>query len=217
MPPTYGRIAPLYRTLEYIAFGRALQQARSEFVDQLRLSKQVIVFGPGDGRCFENLLPAAPEAEFISIDSDPRMTSLARRQVDRLGATQRIHFICDDVRNVSLPETYDAVVTHFFLDCFDAPELDALIPRIGAGLVETGAWLFADFAIPFTPFLARWRAQIWVRGLCLFFRSQAGHTLSTLPPMEPLLLKHGFGCVAARDRQAGLIRSAVYRRKKQVV
>lgn len=210
----YGRIARLYRLLEYVAFGRSLIAARAAFLEYLGDAQLVGVFGAGDGRCFDALLKAAPHARFVSIDSDPIMTSLARGRVECLAGTGRVDFICDDARKVRrAPGSYDAVVTQFFLDCFPADELDRVITTIGESLSPRGPWLFADFALPQQPGVARLRAMLWIRVLCTFFRWQTGHPLRSLPPMEALLERSGFHCEAERPRNAGLIRSAVYRRK----
>lgn len=210
----YGRIARLYKVLEYVAFGRSLEAARATFLEHLAEAKSVGVFGAGDGRCFDPLLSAAPQAHFSSIDSDPVMTSLARARVHALSGAERVEFICTDVRR--LPPSrgaYDAVVTQFFLDCFTTEELQGVIAVVGESLAPGGPWLFADFALPEKPGLARLRATLWIRVLCAFFRWQTGHPLRSLPPMEALLERNGFSCEVERVRNAGLIRSAVYRRK----
>jgi len=215
-PPTsgnYARIARLYRSLEYIAFGRSLEAARSTFLDSLADCRSIAVFGAGDGRCFKPLLSAAPQARFISLDLDAVMTSLAQTHVSRLGAAERVQFVCADVRTLpSQPGTYDGVVTQFFLDCFADEDLQQIVPLIAGNLTPAGPWLFADFAIPTSPPLTRWRAKLWIWVLCSFFRWQTGHSLRSLPPMDAALRRNGFVCERERSRSAGLIRSALYRR-----
>lgn len=145
----YARIAKAYRFLEYIAFGRSLEAARTCFLGHLTACNVVGVFGAGDGRCFDSLLLANPEARFVSVDSDATMTSLAQARVARLGGSERVQFQCEDVRSLRWPVNhFDAVVTQFFLDCFGVDDLQQVIVAIARGLAPTGPWLFADFAIP---------------------------------------------------------------------
>lgn len=208
----YGRIAGVYRWLEYIAFGKNLERARQSHGECLRGCRRVIVYGAGDGRCFASLLRQASETRFVSVDLDATMTETARRTVAALGAGERVEFICADARNVSMDlGSFDGVVTQFFLDCFSADELETLIPAISAQLGPGAPWLFADFAVPEKPRLARWRARAWIALLCTFFRWQAGHTLTGLPPMENLLEKHGLQGVHETNWSWGLIRAVVYK------
>ena len=209
----YGRIARVYQGLEYIAFGRALEKTRSSFTEALHDARRIAVFGAGDGRCFRTLLSAAPRAQFLSVEFSPEMSQLARSVVAELAATDRVEFIEGDARGLDLPPgSIDGVVTQFFLDCFTSTDLDVLIPKIAMTLRPGSPWLFADFGIPERPRLARWRARAWIAVLCAFFRWQAGHALKSLPPMEPLLKKHGFRCEQERSFSWGLLRAAVYRK-----
>jgi hypothetical protein len=45
-------------------------------------------------------------------------------------------------------ETYDLIVTHFFLDCFRPDQLGHIIPRFAACATPNANWLIADFQIP---------------------------------------------------------------------
>jgi hypothetical protein len=108
------------------------------------------------------------------------------------------------------PATYDAVVTLFFLDCFTADQVAAIVARVTPALSAGSPWLFADFAVP-AGRLASWRARIWLRVLYLFFRWQTGLAARSLPPSEPLLRARGFQCREEQDFDRGFVRSAVYR------
>lgn len=216
-PAKYGRLDRAYQSLEYMAFGRGLERARGHYLNRLSDCRRIAIFGAGDGRVLAPLLAAAPHAECLSIDADAQMTRLAEARAREANAETRVRFTTADARTVELdPASFDALVTQFFLDCFTAEDLDRLIPKIGAALTQNGLWLFADFAIPARPAYARLRAKLWVALLCAFFRWRAGHPLRSLPPMEPLLVKHGFQREETFDQSAGLIRSAVYRRRQAV-
>jgi SAM-dependent methyltransferase len=203
----------VYVWLEYAAFGRGLQRARESNLDALAGCRSIGVFGAGDGRCFPSLLAAAPEARFESIEFARPFIEAQRNQVDRLGAASRVVFVQADAREWRpTAREFDAVVTHFFLDCFPETELHAVIANISAGLIPGGTWLFGDFAIPDRAGFSRWRAKLVIRALCLFFRWQADHPLSTLPPMDRALRDAGFVCEREQTANFGLIRSALYRK-----
>lgn len=212
--PNYGRIARVYRWLEYSAFGGALQRSRETFVEQLHSARTMAVFGGGDGRCFEALLRACPLAQIDAYDIDPVMIAFARRRADAV-APGRVTFHLADARTVRLPVAhYDAVVTQYFLDCFPAGELNILIPKIEISLKPKAQWLFADFAIPPAEAAAilRWRAQLTIAVLCWFFRWQVSHPLNNLPPMEDALHAHGWVARAIRERSGRMVRTVLFQK-----
>ena len=212
--PKYGRIARVYRWLEYAAFGGALQRSRETFVDRLASARSVAVFGGGDGRCFEVILRQCPNAQIDAFDIDPVMIAFARRRADAI-APGRVTFQQADARTVSLAASrYDAVITQYFLDCFPAAELTRLVPRLEASLKPGALWLFADFAIPpgDAPVLLRWRARITIAVLCWFFRWQVKHPLNHLPPMEEILRERGWTPLAVRERSGRMVRTVLFQK-----
>jgi len=212
--PNYGRIARVYRWLEYAAFGGALQRSRETFIDRLHSARSIAVFGGGDGRCFEAILRECPEAKVDAFDIDPVMIAFARRRADAV-APGRVSFHQADARTRVLPAGhYDAVVTQYFLDCFPSDQLQRLIPSIENSLKSGALWLFADFAIPppGAPAILRWRAQITIAILCWFFRWQVKHPLHNLPPMEEMLLAQGWAPLATRERSGRMVRTVLFQK-----
>ena len=212
--PNYGRIARVYRWLEYAAFGGALQRSRETFVDRLQSARSIAVFGGGDGRCFEAILRECPNAQVDAFDVDPVMIALVRRRADAR-APGRVTFHQVDARSVVLsPSRYDAVVTQYFLDCFTLEELAELLPRIEASLNPGALWLFADFAIPpaDAPAMLRWRAKVTIAILCWFFRWQVNHPLNNLPPMEQILRSRGWTALAVRERSGRMVRTVLFQK-----
>ncbi len=210
--PNYGRIARAYRWLEYAAFGSALQRSRETFVERLGSARNIAVFGGGDGRCFKVILRECPVASIDAYDIDPVMIAFARRRIPAKDAA-RVTFHQADARTLTLKAaSYDAVITHYFLDCFSTEELDALIPKLGASLRPGGRWLFADFAIPPAsafPFL-RWRARATIAVLCWFFRWQVQHPLKQLPPIESKLHQYGWLPQVLREGSGRMVRTVLF-------
>ena len=120
---TFDRVAGVYRLLEYLAFGRALESARLCHVERLRECREILVIGEGDGRFLERLLAVAPHAHVRCIDVSAAMLALAERRLDA-AARARVSFECADARTaVVQPQAYDAVATMFVLDCFRPDEV----------------------------------------------------------------------------------------------
>jgi ubiquinone/menaquinone biosynthesis C-methylase UbiE len=207
----FDRLARVYRALEFMAFGRDLERARFEYLDRLSGCHSILLLGEGDGRCAARLAQVAPEARITCVDSSPGMIARAEQRLDA-AARQRVRFVCADALSyVPEPGTFDAVATLFFLDCFTAADVGAIIGRMRPALRPGAPWLFADFAVP-PRGPARWRARVWLAVLYFFFRIGAGLRVSELPPSEEILQRAGWKPAEARVFQGGMIRSVLFAR-----
>jgi ubiquinone/menaquinone biosynthesis C-methylase UbiE len=204
----FDPVARLYRVMEYLAFGGDLERVRFCLLDRLAGRRSILILGEGDGRCLARLLPLAPDARIHCVDASPAMLARAAARIAGTDTRNRVAFECADVLSHSFPPArYDAVVTLFFLDCFDRAQTEGLVNRIKAALQPGSAWLFADFRVPERG-LARIRARAWLAVLYAFFRWQTGLRTRALPPSEELIRQAGFHCGASRDFQWGLLRSS---------
>ena len=95
------------------------------------------------------------------------------------------------------PSSYDLIVTHFFLDCFDAPGLERLIDRIQEAAEPGALWLISEFREP------RW-ARPLLTVMYLFFRVSRRIVEST-PGRPPAACSSAAasGCCARKPPAAG--------------
>jgi hypothetical protein len=63
----------------------------------------------------------------------------------RIHSQQHVQFHQVDVRAFRPTRHYDAIVTCFFLDCFEEPTVEAIVEQLGARLLPGGLWLYTDF------------------------------------------------------------------------
>ena len=216
-PRGFDRLSGLYRALEFLAFGRDLERARFRFLDQLRDCADILILGEGDGRCIERVARIAPAARIRCVDASAGMLARAGRRLGPGGGRALIRFEHADARAIVLPEqTYDAVLTLFFLDCFCVDDVAALVGRTQRSLRPGGLWVFADFALP-THGWSRLRARMWLAALYRFFRWQTGIDAKALPPSEDLLRDAGWQPVASHNLQGGFIRSVLFTRAPGVL
>jgi ubiquinone/menaquinone biosynthesis C-methylase UbiE len=209
-PPNFDRLAGGYRALEFLAFGRDLERARTAFADRLAGCRDILVLGEGDGRYLARLVQAAPAARIHCVDASAAMLARASARLAGTPARDRVTFERADAFSLRLsPERYDAVVTLFFLDCFPAEQVAVLVDRVRASLRPGALWAWADFAVPLRGW-ARWRARVWLALLYAFFRWQTGLAARELPPAEEILQHAGFRLEASRQFQGGLVRSALF-------
>jgi SAM-dependent methyltransferase len=197
-PPSFDRLAAVYRYLERVTFGGALHRCRTAMLPRLADRRRALVVGDGDGRFVTDLLKANPHVRIDSLDVSPRMVALARRRAALVPtAAGRVRVHVADARTDPFPGTgYDLIVTNFFLDCFPPAELAPLARRL-ADLCGPGAvWVDGDFRRP--P--GRWErpvADVLLAGMYAFFRATTrlpGRSLT-----DPAELMAGCGFVQAEE------------------
>lgn len=209
----FDRVAPFYQLLEKIAFGNALQRARVFWIGQMAGPTRVLIVGEGDGRFLREFVRAYPKIDIDCVDASARMQELARTRLQRDApeSLAQVRFHHADIRNWIPPHTYDLIVTHFFLDCFERDELERVITRIAAHSFAQATWLVSDFALPEKGF-ARAHAQLWLKTMYEFFGFTAGLETNKLVDPNPHFEMHGFLRRSTRGFRGGLLRASVYAR-----
>jgi len=176
------RIAGAYRWLEYLSFGRELERRRFRHLPHVADARHALILGGGDGRFLARLMRQNPHARAHYVDSSPRMLSLARSKA----GGGRVSYRLWDARVVPLaPESFDLIVTNFFLDCFDQADAGKVVARAARAAGPRARWLVAEFR-------PVWWAGLFLRGLYLFFRVTTGLKTRRLADHHALLARHGF-------------------------
>ena len=205
----FDRLARWYRPLEYLAFGNSLERARRRHLPALARCRHILVLGEGDGRCLRVLSALAPDARIRVVDGSAAMLARARQRLSA-DAAPRVTFEQGDVRSIDMPAaTYDAVVTLFILDCFDARDAAQVVSRVRASLCPGARWIFADFVMPPAGW-RRWRAMVWIRGLYFFFGLATNLRVTSLPPSESLIARTGARPISAARYQGDMIHSVLF-------
>lgn len=207
------RIASWYRWLEYAAFGKLLERCRYAYVERLRDAKRVLIAGEGDGRFLLRLAEENRTAKVDVIESSRKMIALARRRVVNRLSSDLVSLHHCDARTAALPQC-DAVVTHFFLDCFEEASAAAMVARIYAVLAPGGYWLLSEFRQP-EHGLAAIHARLWIRTMYLFFRASTGLKTRCLPDYESLLRQAGMELIEERRWRFGLITAQLWRKPSE--
>lgn len=205
-------LAHWYRWIEYAAFGKALERSRFTFLHHLQASQRILILGEGDGRTLQQVLNIAPNAHIEVVESSSAMASLAQSRITNSYATHRVKFTIGDARSMNWqPESYDAIVTHYFLDCFSTSDAQSLVTRLSEALRPNGVWLIAEFSLPHRGW-RRWHAYFWLAAMYRFFRWTTGIQTQTLPPVDQLLGDIHLNLIARRELRADLISTSVWRK-----
>ena len=201
-------LAGVYRTLEYLAFGRALERCRFSLLDAASTAQRILILGEGDGRFLARLLAHNPEARVDVVEASARMLALARARVLPRDSP-RVRFFQQDALRGLPPITYDAIITNFFLDCFTAEEARQFIPAAVQLLDRQGCWLVGDFHLPDAG-LRRWHAQVWLAAMYSFFAVTTGLRARQIPDYPLDLSRAGLVRQEQRFWRWGLLTAERY-------
>ena len=142
------------------------------------------------------------------------MLALANDRIEKGGLdVKRIKFIRADVLEWEPPvkKAFDLVVTHFFLDCFRAEQLQRIVDALGLAASQNASWLLADFHTPFAG-LERWRAKVILKAMYLFFRMATRLPAQRLMSPDPYLTANDFYLRERRVSEWGLLHSDLWER-----
>jgi ubiquinone/menaquinone biosynthesis C-methylase UbiE len=200
--------------MEAVLAGRILQRCRTRWLSEVRGARRALLVGEGNGRFLEAGLAQLPQCRFVVIDASPAMLAQALRRCARSRGTSRVTFHRADLRTTSItdlvPGEFDLVVTNYFLDCFDADELRAVIQNIRGAVARSAHWLVADFSMP----IAGWRRRAWVvlSMAYTFFRLTTGVSARCVTVPDTLLWGTGFKLLNRQTANAGLIHADLWAR-----
>lgn len=208
--PNFDRVARPYRVMEYLTLGRMLERTRFEYLATLQDARKALVLGDGDGRSLALLLETNPRLEATAVDLSGDMLHLLRERcasnAGRFVAVQQdaLNFLERDT------ERYDLIVTHFFLDCLEQPQVDRLAALLHEHTEPGATWIVSEFCIP--RGVMRAPAGLLVRTLYLAFRVLTGLRINHLPDHGAALMAAGFTRIECRGRMGGILTAERWRR-----
>jgi ubiquinone/menaquinone biosynthesis C-methylase UbiE len=201
---SFSALAPFYRPMEFFLAGEKLQRARLQFISELAGARRILLAGEGPGRFLRECAKRFPDAHITVIDDSAKMLEVARRKIP---ASARVEFIHANLLNWKCNgPPFDAVVSHFFLDCFAKPTLSRVVSNLAAALVPGGKWLLADFQIPESGW-QRKRAIAIHAMMYGFFRVATNLPARWWVNPDPALQANGLILKARRFTELGLVHS----------
>jgi len=211
-PLGFDALAPHYRWLEAVLAGPLLQRCRTRHIEALSESRDVLVLGPGRGRFVRRLLDTAPRARLTLVDSSLEMLRRVERDLQAAGVeSARVRFVHADIRTW-IPErpAFDAIASHFFLDCFAAEELAAIVRRVADWSAPGALWVVSDFRVPDRGWRRR-RAQAIHALMYTAFRYVTRISARAVSPPDASLSRAGFALVSRHVSNQGLLHADLWR------
>jgi ubiquinone/menaquinone biosynthesis C-methylase UbiE len=211
---SFDVLAPHYRWIEFVSAGDKLQWCRTACLGRVAEAEKVLILGEGNGRFLLECRRKLPHAKITCVDASARMLGLARRRLARQSAEGGpVDVICADALAWTPPErAFDLIVTHFFLDCFQREQVDALIAKLARAAVPEANWLLADFQSA-PAGLRRHRSRVILWMLYRFFRLTTRLPARSLTPPDVFLRQNGFELRVRQVHDWGLLHSDWWQRK----
>ncbi len=210
---SFDVLAPHYRWMEFVSAGDKLQRCRTAFLDRVTAAKNILILGEGNGRFLLECRRKLPDAKITVVDASAGMLARARGRLARRGVDcGRIDFIRTDALSWTPPEgAFDLIVTHFFLDCFRAEQVEALVATLARAGTPRADWLLADFQTAPAGF-ARIRSRLILWTMYRFFTFVTRLPASSLTPPAPILERNGFKLLEREVIDLGLLYSDRWQR-----
>lgn len=210
---SFDALAPHYRWMEWVLAGNKLQRCRLKFLNRIQSKENILILGEGNGRFLLECRRANANAFITCVDASERMLAAAKCRLEKNRISlNRIQFITADALNWKPSEIHDAIVTHFFLDCFRPDQLANLIAELAAASTADADWLAADFQAPHAG-MRRHRAQLILWSMYLFFRFATRLPARRLTAPDEFLTENGFQLQERFEAEWGLLHSDWWKRR----
>lgn len=211
---SFERLAPHYTWMEKVLAGPRLQRCRTTWLESLAGCQDILIVGVGHGHFLKRCAQRFPDARITSVDASAGMLRHARQRAERarlpLDRLAFVHAMLPDWTPAA--ESFDAIATHFFLDCFPPDELEIVVSTLARSARPKARWLVSDFAIP-PGGLARTRARAVHALMYGFFRRITRIPARRLTEPDPMLRAQGFELKGRRTSEWGLLRADLWARE----
>lgn len=213
---SFDRLAPHYTWMEAVLAGPRLQRCRTAWLDELAGCHHLLIAGVGHGHFLRACAQRFPSLAITSVDASTGMLKHAQLQSRFVPHPARLRFV-----QATFPEwqpptnAFDAIATHFFLDCFPPAQLADVVAAIARASRANAKWLITDFTVPDRGW-RRQRARAIHAMMYAFFRPIAGVAARRVTAPDHLVRAAGFQLKQRLTRELGLLQSDLWIRGKEM-
>lgn len=202
-----------YASLERLLFGSSFQRIRTALIHELDGASSVLVLGEGDGRFTKELLARNPTVVVTVLDGSCEMLRLARSRT--IPWKERVTYVHADAvewveEAASSGQTFDAVVTTFFLDCLTANQISRLFAGLTPVLTGKRWWLWSDLVVPRFSAWRRLCARAILTTLYVVFRTTTNITARHLVDPSEYFASHGWKPRVTTYGLGGILQASVF-------
>jgi hypothetical protein len=197
-------VAPFYRILERIVFGRALERRRFAMLRHLGVSRRALLIGEGDGRFLQQYREMFPTADVDVIEQSRTMIRLAEQRLHANAGTGIVRFLRQSVAE----GPYDTVATNFVLDVMTCDQVRELIDGM-RDKARGARWVVSEFRIVESAGL-RTASAAMIRIMYWFFAVTAGVRARAVPDYAAEFRSAGFKLIRSETEWRGFLVSELW-------
>jgi tRNA (cmo5U34)-methyltransferase len=204
----FDRLAGFYDLLASLVFGQALRRAQQAALAGLPPgAPQILIMGGGTGWVLGEVFRRSPQAQVLYVEASPAMLRKSQMALHRTAPRHQaqVEFRLGTEASLAAHETFDVIVTFFFLDLFEPKRLQAVMHQLNAVRQSGGVWLLADFCKP-----PQWWQRILLAVMYQFFRVTTGISARQLPALPTKLAELGLQIRKRESFYAGMIEAAIF-------
>ncbi|MCJ8329163.1 MAG: class I SAM-dependent methyltransferase [Lentisphaeria bacterium] len=163
----FNTLAGIYDLLSRIALLGRIQKSQLDVLAHIGPANRALIVGGGTGVFLPKLLEKLPELKIDWIDSSDKMIANTKRRLTETQCKNIIFHSCD-IADFHTDESYDLIISNFFLDCFMHEKLANIIKSLDDKLEVNGIWIVCDFK------QCGLISKLYIKMMYLFFRAICG-------------------------------------------
>ena len=199
----FDAVAPFYDRLSCMVFGRSIRRAQTLYLSAVVPGAKVLVLGGGTGWLLDELITRNPTCQVWYIEASAKMLEHSKNRIK--GAVNAQVYILGTEDSIPKGVTFDAVITHFYLDLFPPDTCKKVICNIRSSMHTNGMWLVSDFTN------TTWWQNVMLSIMYKFFKVMGcGIQAVSLPGWKKLLEENGFLEVKYQSFYRRFIRSSLF-------
>lgn len=210
----FNTIAPFYNVASTIGSFNQIHKSQIWLLSKGMKFSKVLIIGGGDGKFLLEAVKQGLAEQYYYIDISDVMIKLAKNKIENQSAISlgSVVFICGSYQDIPKNETFDLIVTPYFLDCFSPDELTIVIARLYSQLTIKGTWFFADFNVPKDSFRSFIFNNI-IQLLYEIFNFFCDWGLNRLPDFNKEFDKYNFTLLDEKYFLGGLLVGRIYKKR----
>ncbi|PJJ59191.1 class I SAM-dependent methyltransferase [Hymenobacter chitinivorans] len=204
----FDRVAPFYDPLARLVFGDALRRAQQAALAGLPPGRpRVLIIGGGSGWVLGEVLQRRPDARVLYLEASALMLAKSRATLLQAAPEHagQVEFRLGTEHDLRPDESFDAIITFFFLDLFEPRRLQAILDALNQARRPGAPWLLADFR----PAQTLWQ-RLLLQTMYRFFRLTTGISGRAMPDLHPALRCLGLVVQQQHVFFRGLVEATVF-------
>jgi tRNA (cmo5U34)-methyltransferase len=208
----FNRLAAIYDYLLLIPPGKGFIKSQEALLPLLPPKKSCLIIGGGTGTFLKTLVTSEKVQHIVYLDISDKMLAVASAKISNLAHKCTVEFRRGSLEDIKKDETFDLIITNFFLDLFTREEVQAWLSFIDKHLSDNGLFYFTDLQYSTGKTFKKRLQHFYIQFLYVFFRSLTAIKGKSLIDLRTEIRQSGFTIVHEKDYKE-LFYSAIFKKR----